>query len=114
MLNSFSAKQETIVTDFSKIDLTVASTRGGRFHCIVFDVRSEDWPDIRAGLMARDPAKTLKFREEGGPRDSELTDDYRWVWVVMTVGTPLGVLIHLTEFSRSPFHIIRFRPTEYP
>lgn len=106
------------MTDFTKIDLTVASTRMGQFHSVGFDVQREDWPAIKKELEAHDPHKTVKLHEEQGPRNKYinrmLSGDYMWVWVVMTAETPITVLLCLAELSRDPLPTIHPLPNQYP
>lgn len=105
------------MTDFTKVHLTVASTGGGTFHSVGFDVRSTEWQEeIKKGLEARDSDSTLRFREEEHPRDKDLNDQWIFVWVVMTDETPLSVLLYLGSLSQdtSRSFDIRFRPQEFP
>lgn len=49
------------MTDFRKIDLTVASTRGDAIHSVGFNVPITNWSDMKMKLRELDP-NTLEFR----------------------------------------------------
>ena len=102
------------MTDFTTINLSVASTRAGAFHSVGFDVSREDWPGIRAKLERLDARKTLKFREETKPRNEGVGGDYMWVWVVMTNETSVSILLELGKFADGPVPEIKLKRYEYP
>ncbi len=102
------------MTDFTRLDLTVASTRGGAYHSVGFDVRSADWEEMKRNLQSIDVDKTLKFREEAAPRDKALGDKWIWVWVRMNDKTSIRVLMYLAKLAGGPVPEIKFRPNEYP
>lgn len=101
------------MTNFYRMEMTIASTRGDNFHHVGFDVQREEWPKIRQALLDRDTSKSLTFREETSPRDCSLGKKWKWVWVVMNDQTPLSVLMALMMAAGEPA-AIKFRPNEYP
>ena len=101
------------MTDFRKINLTVVSTRGDTVHSVGFNVLTIDWKDMKAKLKELDP-KTLKFREEDLPRGNPLSNQWRFVWVIMTKDTPLSVLLYLGSLSERSYPAIQLLHGEYP
>ena len=103
------------MTDFLSLnDITVASTGGGFWHHVGFDVRINDWPDIKTELRSLDPTGTLTFREAKKARDGPLGDGWMWVWVVMKHQTPITVIMHLATLGRPTHSQIKFRGDEFP
>jgi hypothetical protein len=100
------------MTDFLKIDLTVVSTVGGMFHSVGFDVLVTDWSGMKTKLMELYP--TLKIREENHPRGNHSDGQWKFVWVVMTKKTPLGVVLYLGNLSEMSCPAIQLLPGEYP
>lgn len=105
--------KELEMTDFRKIDLTIASTRGDTIHSVGFNVLITDWENMKVGLKKLDP-NTLEFREEDLPRGNPPCDGWRFVWVVMTKDTPLNVLLYLGSLSEKSYPAIQLLPREYP
>lgn len=102
------------MTDFTRLNMTVASTRGGTYRSIGFDARRADWEAIKRNLQSVDADKTVEFREEKSPRDDTLGDGWMWVWLTMNDKTPIRILLELAELGNGPASEIKFRPNEYP
>jgi len=107
-------EKERKMTDFTPLDMTVASTGGSANRSVGFDVRSAAWPAIKENLQSVDTDKTVIFREEKSPRDDALGDEWIWVWVTMNDRTSIRILLELAELGRGPAPEIKLRPNEYP
>lgn len=102
------------MTDFTHVNLRVASTKAGGFHSVGFDVRKDYWSHVKASLEELDTGHTIHFREETAPRQAERGSGYMWVWVGMTNQTSVSVLVELGKLSSGQIPEIHLKGDEFP
>lgn len=104
------------MTDFTKFNLTVASTRGSTLHSVGFNITANLWQQVVKGDLEKlDTLDTLRFREEDEPRgNGPVESDMIWVWVVMNSNTPVSIMLYLADLFVSSPKDVEHIQTAYP
>lgn len=101
------------MTDFHRIELTIAETGAGKF--IGFDVERAEWDDVLDRLHKSNAGKPVHYTKGSKPRNEGLSEEWMWVWIEVRNDSPLELLLCITDMAFGiGSEIIKPKPNEFP